>query len=52
MTGNMVDPDTRVFLERSGLPWLAKPFLPADIEQAIANLLKFSNSPSSVFNAQ
>jgi hypothetical protein len=28
--------DTRVFLEKSGLPWLPKPFLPADIEKIIA----------------
>ncbi|HMQ51674.1 MAG TPA: GAF domain-containing protein [Anaerolineae bacterium] len=48
MTGNIVDPDTRVFLEQSGLPWLAKPFLPVDVEQAIAQLLNFSSSPSPV----
>jgi two-component system NtrC family sensor kinase len=36
ITGNVVDIDTRLFLEKSDLPWLAKPFLPADIEQAIA----------------
>ncbi len=31
ITGNAIDLDTRTFLEQSGLPWLAKPFLPADI---------------------
>jgi|GEM_PF-328679 len=36
ITGNVVDIDTRVFLEESGLPWLPKPFLPTDIEKAIA----------------
>ena len=35
ITGNIVDIDTRVFLEKSGLPWLAKPFLPADIQRVI-----------------
>lgn len=35
VTGNVVDMDTRIFLEKSGLPWLAKPFLPADIEQLV-----------------
>jgi two-component system NtrC family sensor kinase len=35
ITGNVVDVDTRIFLEKSDLPWLAKPFLPADLEQAI-----------------
>jgi two-component system NtrC family sensor kinase len=36
ITGNVVDMDTRIFLEKSKLPWLSKPFLPADIE-AIVN---------------
>jgi len=36
ITGNVVDIDTRVFLETTGLPWLPKPFLPADIEKTIA----------------
>jgi two-component system NtrC family sensor kinase len=35
ITGNVVDIDTRTFLEKSGLPWLPKPFLPADIENAV-----------------
>ena len=36
ITGNVVDIDTRVFLEKSGLPWLPKPFLPIDVEKAVA----------------
>jgi two-component system NtrC family sensor kinase len=35
ITGNIVDIDTRIFLEKSGLPWLAKPFLPEDIRRVI-----------------
>lgn len=35
ITGNVVDMDTRIFLEKSGLPWLSKPFLPTDIEQLV-----------------
>lgn len=35
ITGNTVDIDTRVFLEKSGLAWLSKPFLPTDIEQLV-----------------
>jgi PAS domain S-box-containing protein len=35
ITGNVVDIDTRIFLEKSHLPWLPKPFLPIDIEKAI-----------------
>jgi two-component system NtrC family sensor kinase len=35
ITGNVVDIDTRTFLEKSGLPWLPKPFLPVDIERVI-----------------
>lgn len=35
ITGNVVDIDTRIFLEKSNLPWLPKPFLPSDIEKAI-----------------
>jgi two-component system NtrC family sensor kinase len=35
ITGNVVDMDTRIFLEKSGLAWLSKPFLPADIEQLV-----------------
>jgi CheY-like chemotaxis protein len=35
ITGNVVDIDTRIFLEKSSLPWLPKPFLPSDIEKAI-----------------
>jgi two-component system NtrC family sensor kinase len=38
ITGNVVDPDTRLFLEQSGLPWLSKPFLPTDVEKAVAQL--------------
>jgi two-component system NtrC family sensor kinase len=35
ITGNVVDMDTRIFLEKSGLAWLSKPFLPVDIEQLV-----------------
>ncbi len=35
ITGNVVDMDTRLFLEKTGLIWLSKPFLPTDIEAAI-----------------
>ena len=35
ITGNVVDLDTRLFLEKSGLPWLSKPFLPSDIEKIV-----------------
>ncbi|MBI1880276.1 MAG: GAF domain-containing protein [Chloroflexi bacterium] len=35
ITGNVVDMDTRIFLEKSGLAWLSKPFLPTDIEQLV-----------------
>ncbi len=35
ITGNVVDIDTRLFLEKSGLPWLSKPFLPSDLEKII-----------------
>jgi two-component system NtrC family sensor kinase len=35
ITGNVVDKDTRLFLEKSGLPWLSKPFLPTDIEKLV-----------------
>jgi len=39
ITGNVVDKDTKTFLEETNLPWLAKPFLPADIENAITHAL-------------
>lgn len=39
ITGNAVDPDTRAFLDESGLPWLAKPFLPSDIEHAVSRII-------------
>jgi CheY-like chemotaxis protein len=45
VTGNVVDKDTRLFLEKSRLPWLSKPFLPADIENIVhktANATLFS----------
>jgi two-component system NtrC family sensor kinase len=35
ITGNAVDLNTRSFLEESGVPWLSKPFLPADIEKIV-----------------
>ncbi len=35
VTGNVVDMDTRIFLEKSNLPWLPKPFLPTDIDRVI-----------------
>ncbi len=38
ITGNIVDLDTRLFLEQSGLPWLSKPFLPTDMEKAVAQM--------------
>jgi two-component system NtrC family sensor kinase len=38
ITGNVVDMDTRVFLEKSGLSWLSKPFLPSDIEQMVEQM--------------
>lgn len=38
ITGNIVDPDTRLFLEQSGSPWLSKPFLPTDMEKAVTQL--------------
>ena len=38
ITGNVIDIDTRVFLENSGLPWLSKPFLPADIEKMVGHM--------------
>jgi two-component system NtrC family sensor kinase len=45
VSGNVVDKDTRLFLEKSRLPWLSKPFLPADIENIVhktANATLFS----------
>ena len=39
ITGNVVDMDTRLFLEKSELHWLPKPFLPADIEHVIAQIV-------------
>ncbi len=38
ITGNVVDLETRSFLDTSGLPWLSKPFLPSDVEKLIARL--------------
>ncbi len=35
ITGNTVDHDTLAFLEATATPWLAKPFLPAEIERAV-----------------
>ena len=35
ITGNVVDMDTRIFLEKSGVLWLSKPFLPADLEKIV-----------------
>ncbi|MCB0154502.1 MAG: response regulator, partial [Anaerolineae bacterium] len=35
ITGNVVDVETRLFLEKSGVPWLSKPFLPDDIHRVI-----------------
>lgn len=40
VTGNTVDPDTRDFLDEIGAPWLGKPFLPADIAQALAQITR------------
>jgi two-component system NtrC family sensor kinase len=36
ITGNVVDMDTRLFLEKTGLPWQSKPFLPSDIEKVVS----------------
>jgi two-component system NtrC family sensor kinase len=45
ITGNVVDLDTRKFLEKSGLFWLSKPFLPNDLEKAVNQLAaKIQNS--------
>lgn len=46
ITGNVVDPDTRIFLENSGLPWLAKPFLPKDIKQAVIKVFDGKSEPA------
>lgn len=46
VTGNVVDPDTRIFLETSGSPWLAKPFLPEDIKRTIAEALTRKTLPA------
>ncbi len=40
ITGNAVDADTRAFLDDTGAPWLAKPFLPAELARI---LVKFSH---------
>ena len=45
ITGNVVDIDTRLFLEESGLPWLPKPFLPSDVEKVIAQAVAKSTTP-------
>ncbi len=44
ITGNVVDRDTRLFLEKSGLPWLSKPFLPSDIETIVRQAVNPSPS--------
>ena len=46
ITGNVVDMDTRVFLEKSGTPWLAKPFLPADIQHVIEETAAETKTPA------
>jgi two-component system NtrC family sensor kinase len=38
ITGNVVDLDTRAFLEKSGVSWLAKPFLPSDLDKVVSQL--------------
>lgn len=35
VTGNAFDAEVRDFLEKSGLPWLSKPFLPAEIKEIV-----------------
>ncbi|MFN8457903.1 MAG: GAF domain-containing protein [Anaerolineae bacterium] len=35
ITGNTVDLETKLFLEKSGLTWLPKPFLPGDLEKVV-----------------
>ncbi|MCB0171413.1 MAG: GAF domain-containing protein [Anaerolineae bacterium] len=46
VTGNVVDPDTRIFLETSGSPWLAKPFLPEDIKRTIVEAINRKTIPT------
>jgi two-component system NtrC family sensor kinase len=46
ITGNVVDMDTRVFLEKSGTPWLAKPFLPVDIQHVIEETAAETKTPA------
>lgn len=38
ITGNTVDLDTKLFLEKSGVVWLSKPFLPGDLQNAVNDL--------------
>ncbi len=46
ITGNVVDIDTRIFLETTKLPWLPKPFLPADIEKIIGETWAKNKQPA------
>jgi two-component system NtrC family sensor kinase len=46
ITGNVVDMDTRIFLEKSGVSWLSKPFLPSDIETVINKLVATLQPPA------
>ncbi len=45
VTGNVVDIDTRIFLEKSNLPWLPKPFLPTDIAKIMAKVIAETKTP-------
>lgn len=49
ITGNTVDLETRAFLDKTGAPWLAKPFLPADLARAIAQLIHSNQIPMTQF---
>jgi two-component system NtrC family sensor kinase len=46
ITGNVVDMDTRLFLEKSGLGWLSKPFMPSDIEGIVAQTAAKIKTPT------
>ena len=50
VTGNVVDKDTRTFLEELQLPWLSKPFLPADLANIIHNTALSTHNPAFLSN--
>jgi CheY-like chemotaxis protein len=39
-TGDMLSPETRAFLEESGLPRVSKPFDPAEVRAAVRRVLE------------